>query len=139
VTCVDGRWYHHCHEFVRTLLEDGTPIDIVAVPGGIEPLALMDLDPKDFNFLRRRLQAVIDAHGTQRIVAIAHQDCAWYQGRTLEGARGDARDQQVDDLRRATAVLQEMVPGVTVDMYYAKLNGTSPPQVVFESVPNGPA
>ena len=67
ITCVDGRWYPHFQEFARVHLNAGPRTDFVAVPGGIEPLTLMDLVPKDFNFLRRRLESLVEAHGTRRI------------------------------------------------------------------------
>jgi hypothetical protein len=65
ITCVDGRWYSHFQEFARTHLGAGPRTDFVAVPGGIEPLTLVDLMPKDFNFFRRRLEALVESHGTR--------------------------------------------------------------------------
>ena len=55
ITCVDGRWYHHFQEFARVYLKAGTRTDFLAVPGGIEPMTLFDLVPKDFIFFRRRV------------------------------------------------------------------------------------
>src|SRR3972149_6473302 len=76
ISCVDGRWRAQIQEFTVNFLKMDLHADFLAVPGGIEPLTLFDLVPKDFNFLRRRLESVIEAHGTTRIVAIAHQECA---------------------------------------------------------------
>ena len=101
---------HHFQEFARTHLKAGPRTDFVAVPGGIEPLTLFDLMPKDFNFFRRRLEALVEAHGTRRIVAIAHQDCAWYKARKLGPITIDLRERQIGDLRRASAQLREMFP-----------------------------
>src|SRR6185503_21210320 len=95
ITCVDGRWFHHFQEFARVHLKAGTRTDFLAVPGGIEPLTLGDHVPKDFNFFRRRLEKLVQAHGTERIVAIAHQDCAWYRTRYPDGAKVDLRERQV--------------------------------------------
>jgi hypothetical protein len=134
ITCVDGRWYHHFQEFARVQLNAGPRTDYLAVPGGIEPLTLIDLVPKDFNFFRRRLESLVEAHGTRRIVAIAHQDCAWYRARKLGPVALDFKDQQVKDLRRAAARLREMFPGVTVETYFARLGGTTPETVVFDVV-----
>jgi carbonic anhydrase-like protein len=134
VTCVDGRWYPHFQEFAHTHLGAGPRTDFVAVPGGIEPLTLVDLVPKDFNFFRRRLEALVESHGTRRIVAIAHQDCAWYKARKLGPIAVDLRDQQIKDLRRAAARLREMFPGVTVETYFARLGQTQPESVVFDAV-----
>jgi hypothetical protein len=134
ITCVDGRWYHHFQEFARDYLKAGHRTDFVAVPGGIEPLTLADLMPKDFNFFRRRLEGLIASHGTKRIVAIAHQDCAWYQSRRLGPMTLDIRARQIADLRRAASRLREMFDGVAVEVYFARKTGMTPEKVVFEAV-----
>ena len=134
ITCVDGRWYPHFQEFARVHLNAGLRTDFVAVPGGIEPLTLVDLVPKDFNFLRRRIESLVEAHGTRRIVAVAHQDCAWYRARKIGPITIDFRERQIADLRRAASKLREMFAGITVETYFARLSGTSPERVVFDIV-----
>jgi hypothetical protein len=134
ITCVDGRWYPHFQEFARVHLNAGPRTDFVAVPGGIEPLTLVDLVPKDFNFLRRRLESLVEAHGTRRIVAVAHQDCAWYRVRKIGPITIDLRARQIADLRRAASKLRELFTGVTVETYFARLSGTTPEHVVFDVV-----
>lgn len=134
ITCVDGRWYHHFQEFARLHLNAGPRTDYVCVPGGIEPLTLFDLIPKDFSFLRRRIEALVEAHGSRRIVAIAHEDCAWYKTRKIGPIKIDLRDRQISDLRRAAARLRSMFPGVEVSTYFARLAHSSPERVVFEQI-----
>jgi hypothetical protein len=134
ITCVDGRWYHHFQEFARVHLGAGTRTDFLAVPGGIEPLSLFDLVPKDFNFFRRRLEGLVEAHGTRRIVAIAHQDCAWYKSRKIGPLKLDLRERQVSDLRRAAKLLREYFPDMLVETYFARLSGSDPQRVLFEAV-----
>ena len=134
ITCVDGRWYQHFQEFARDYLKAGPRTDYLAVPGGIEPMTLFDLMPKDFNFFRRRLEALVESHGTHRIVAIAHQDCAWYRARKIGPLKIDLRDRQISDLRRAAKHLREMFEGVQVETYFARLAGTQPERVVFDAV-----
>jgi hypothetical protein len=134
ISCVDGRWRHHVQDFAQHYLKADAHADVLAVPGGIEPLTLFDLVPKDFNFLRRRLEALVRAHGTHRIVAIAHQDCAWYRERKLGPFKLDLKEQQLVDLKRAAARLRELFPGMAVETYFARLNGSSPASVVFDAV-----
>jgi hypothetical protein len=135
ITCVDGRWYHHFQEFARVYLKAGARTDFLAVPGGIEPLTLFDLVPKDFNFFRRRMEALVSDHRTERIVAIAHEDCAWYKARKIGGTFAiDLKSRQLADLRRAGARLREMFAGVSVETYFAKHNPADANKVVFESV-----
>jgi len=130
ITCVDGRWFRHFQEFAREHLKAGPLTDFMAVPGGIEPMTLSDAVPKDFNFFRRRIERLVESHGTRRIVAIAHQDCAWYRGR----ATSDVRERQIADLRRGAARLREMFDPAVVETYFARLSGTSPEKVIFETV-----
>jgi hypothetical protein len=134
LSCVDGRWRQHFQNFAIQRLGAGPNSDFMAVPGGIEPLTLSDRVPKDFSFFRRRLEALVEDHGTRRIVAIAHQDCAWYRARKRGPLQSDPRGRQLDDLRRAGAILQQMFPGVGVETYYARLSQTEPPRVLFEAV-----
>lgn len=134
ITCVDGRWYHHFQEFARVYLKAGTRTDFLAVPGGIEPMTLFDLVPKDFNFFRRRIESLVEAHGTQRIVAIAHQDCAWYRTRKIGPITIDMRARQLTDLRRSADRLRKMFEGVTVETYYARLSTIDSKKVVFDRV-----
>jgi hypothetical protein len=131
---VDGGWYRHFQELAREHLKAGHRTDFIAVPGGIEPMTLFDLVPKDFNFFRRRIEALVASHGTSRIVAIAHQDCAWYTARKIGPFRIDLRDRQIADLRTSAARLREMFDGVTVETYFARLTGEAPDKVVFERV-----
>lgn len=133
ITCVDGRWYHHFQEFARVHLGAGDRTDFLAVPGGIEPMTLSDLVPKDFNFFRRRLEGLVEAHGTHRIVAIAHQDCAWYMARRPGRLTSDVRARQIADLRSAAARLRRMFADVVVETFFARLTGT-PERVVFDVV-----
>ena len=134
ISCVDGRWFHHFQEFARVHLDAGDRTDFLAVPGGIEPMTLFDLVPKDFNFFRRRVEALVEAHGTRRIVAIAHQDCAWYRTRKIGPITIDLKERQISDLRRAAERLRLMFADDTVvEAYFARLSGT-PPRVVFDAV-----
>jgi hypothetical protein len=131
---VDGRWRQHFQDFAIHHLAAGPNADFMAVPGGIEPLTLFDVVPKDFNFFRRRLEALVADHGTRRIVAIAHQDCAWYRVRELGSFQIDLRGRQITDLKRAAARLREMFPAVGVETYYARLSDTVPQAVLFDSI-----
>ena len=134
ISCVDGRWRAQIQEFTVNHLKADLHADFLAVPGGIEPLTLVDLVPKDFNFFRRRLESLVEGHGTKRIVAIAHQDCSWYKARKLFSLKLDLRERQIADLRKVAARLREMLPEVTVETYYARLEGKGSERVVFEAV-----
>ena len=134
ISCVDGRWRSQIQDFTVNYLKADLHADFLAVPGGIEPLTLFDLVPKDFNFLRRRLESLVAAHGTKRIVAIAHQDCSWYKEHKLFPFKLDLRERQLTDLKRVAMRLRETFPDLTVETYFARLTGKDPERVVFEPV-----
>jgi len=134
ICCVDGRWFEHFREFARACAGAGDRTDMMAVPGGAEPLTLLDLLPKDFNFFRRRIEALVLAHGTRKIVAIGHQDCAWYKSRRLGPVTLNLEALQIADLRRAARRLRELAPGVAVETYFARLAGPDSSRVVFDRV-----
>ena len=134
ISCVDGRWFRHFEEFARVQLKAGARTDYLAVPGGIEPMTLFDLVPKDFNFFRRRIEGLVAAHGTKRIVAIAHQDCAWYKESKVPSVKLNLPERQISDLRRVAVRLRETFPDVRVETYFARLEGKDPERVVIEAV-----
>ena len=118
----------------HVLREDLEVLQLMAGAAGIEPLTLVDFVPKDFNFFRRRLESLVESHGTRRIVAIAHQDCAWYKAHRIGPLTIDLRGRQIRDLRRASARLRQMFGDIVVETYYARLAGTTPERVVFEKI-----
>src|SRR5262245_16398562 len=134
ICCVDGRWFAQMEEFARERLGTGSRTDFLCVPGGIEPLTLMDMVPKDFNFVRRRMEALVAAHGTKRIIAIAHQDCAWYKQHKIGSFKLDLRERQLTDLRCAARHLKDLFPGSSVETYFARLTQSEPRRVVFDVV-----
>jgi Putative carbonic anhydrase len=136
ISCVDGRWRPYIQEFLSSFIGISPHTDFMAVPGGIEPLTLVDLIPKDFNFFRRRIEALVDAHGTRRIICIAHQDCAWYQDRKIGPVTVDLQSRQLRDLRRASAWMREAFPNVRVETYFARraAGPEGAERVVFEAV-----
>jgi hypothetical protein len=134
ISCVDGRWRAQIQEFTVNCLKADLHTDFLAVPGGMEPLTLFDLVPKDFNFFRRRLESLVEAHGTKRIVAIAHQDCSWYKERKLFSFKIEMRQRQIADLTRVAVRLREILPDIKVETCFARLEGRDPERVIFECV-----
>lgn len=136
ISCVDGRWRPYIQEFLADGLKISPHTDFMAVPGGVEPLTLVDLIPKDFNFFRRRIESLIAAHGTRRIVCIGHQDCAWYAERKLGPITLDLQARQLRDLRRASGWMREAFPNVKVETYFARRLAVpgGPEKIVFEAV-----
>jgi len=136
ISCVDGRWRPYIQEFLAKGLGVSPHTDFMAVPGGVEPLTLVDLIPKDFNFFRRRIESLVAGHGTRRIVCIAHQDCSWYAERKIGPVTIDLQGRQLGDLRRAAAWMRETFPTIRVETFFARRIAVpgGPDKVVFEAV-----
>jgi hypothetical protein len=133
IACADGRWRDHIEDFAANALKIDAAYDLLMVPGGAEPLALADLIPKDFNFLRRRLDMLVRSHGIRRIIIIAHENCGWYRERKIGPLTLDLKARQLADLRQARARMEEWFGDAAIETYYARVDGT-PPRATFEAV-----
>jgi len=133
IACADGRWRDHIEDFAANGLKTGPAYDLLMIPGGVEPLALADLIPKDFNFLRRRLDMLVRSHGIRRIVLIAHENCGWYRERKLGPVTVDLKTRQLADLRRARTLIHDWFGEASIETYFARVDG-SPPRAMFEPV-----
>jgi hypothetical protein len=135
IACSDGRWRSQTLDFVTNELRLDPHFHMVEVPGGVEPLTLLDLVPKDFNFLRRRVDMLVQLHRIRRIILIAHEECGWYRQRKIGPIGADIKSRQIADLRHVRARARDLFGDVAVETYYARLErdgGSS--HVVFETI-----
>jgi hypothetical protein len=127
VYCSDGRLGEHFDDF----LQNGLRLpryDRVALPGG--PAMLLDHGPSepDAPAAWEALGFLIDVHGLERILLVAHEGCAFYSHRLgVPSDHMEARQRQ--DLARAAARIQEMVPQLHIDAYFARISGN---RIIFE-------
>ena len=98
IYCSDGRFGEQCDDLLQQGL--GLPrYDRLAVPGGPACLAGHFATYHEGDALHAQLEFLIDTHGLQRIVLIAHQDCAYYTAR-LEVSPLGLAEQQLEDLAK---------------------------------------
>ena len=125
ITCGDARYLPHTLKF----LEDDLKLpdfQIMAVPGGIQWLALPDILPKHEKVARWAIEFMVAAKGITRIVCIAHADCGAYQdSRALSTlahlATGKTVAQhQVEQLRSVGRSLADSLK-VAVELYFASV------------------
>ena len=125
ITCGDARFLPHTLKFLSDDLKLG-PYQIMAVPGGIQWLALPDILPKHEKVARLAIEYMVAAKGISRIVCIAHSDCGAYQdNRALSTlaqlATGRSTSQhQVDQLKKVGRTLTQSL-GVAVQLYFASI------------------
>jgi hypothetical protein len=100
--------------------------DLIAVPGGMQWLALPDLLPKHHRVTRWAVEYLVRKHQVKRVIGIAHQGCSAYEDESTLGslarlATGKSTDEhQCEHLLRVGRGLQADF-GVAVELYYASL------------------
>jgi hypothetical protein len=144
IHCSDPRFQRAFAEFVRTDLGlgEGEYIPLV-ISGGVaslsEPLKL----PKEFKFMKERIELFLDRFDSiKRIILINHEDCRHYDelksllGRLFLQRVQSIGEKQMNDLKTvAKMLLGFTVPGLEVELYYARLCQGDKQSIVFEKVP----
>lgn len=129
IYCSDGRIGEHFDEFLQNGL--GLPrYDRVALPGGPACLAGHPQAHLEEQGVVDELHFLVEVHGLNRIVLIAHQSCAFY------GTRLALKDRRLElvqraDLVRSAAVVARVTGLKAIEAYFARLNDG---RVVFEPV-----
>ncbi len=143
VHCSDPRFQRAFAEFVRTDLglEEGEYIPLV-ISGGVaslsEPLKL----PKEFKFMKERIELFLERFDSiKRIILINHEDCRHYDelksllGRLFLQRVQSIGEKQTNDLKSvAKMLLGYALPGLQVELYYARLCPGDKQSIVFEKV-----
>lgn len=118
VHCSDPRYQPHFQDFLRRELGLAR-YALLAIPGGVQTLTLVDYLPKFAWAGWRWLKFLDNLSSPHRVILITHDDCRWYVDNRFASA--DARNTQIADLRRIrNAVLERFGPR-QVDLYYATL------------------
>jgi hypothetical protein len=135
IACSSSRFLPHTEEF----LEEGLNLaeyDLLAVPGGIQWLALPDLLPKHNKVARWVTEYLIKKHDLARVVCIAHEDCSAYEDDSVLGSLAhlatgkSTTEHQIEQLLKVGRDIREEYQ-VKVDLFYASVaNGV----VVFRAV-----
>jgi len=132
VYCSDGRYGEQCDDFLHNAL--GLPrYDRLAVPGGPACLARHFKLYREEEGVIEQLKFLIAAHGVDRVVLIAHQECAFYLQR-LGVSPLQLESQQREDIRKAVMRVHTFGPSLRVDAYFARRNQG---RVWFENIEIG--
>ena len=124
VHCSDPRYQPHFQDF----LHGGLKLDryaLIAVPGGPQCLVLAGHLPKFSWAGWRWMKFMKNIAKPARIILIAHDDCRWYIENRYVPHASEAREHQIKDLRQARAELGERFGKVSIELFYATLDGDS--------------
>ena len=100
----------------------------LVVGGGAGVLAHPERLPKEFRFLRERLEFYRNAMPTlRRLVLINHDDCLYYRAlkRRVLGAAAPGEQRAHDELGLVRSVLERTLPGLGLglELYFARIQG----------------
>jgi hypothetical protein len=130
VHCSDARFQPHFQEFLRQKLG----LDhyaLISVPGGPQFLTLAEYLPK-FSWVGWRwMKFLMDRTRPRRVILIGHQDCHWYMDGRFFHQHQRVGDQQLADLRHVRDGIRERFGNLTVEAYFARLDGE---HAIFETV-----
>lgn len=130
VYCSDGRFGEHFDDFLHNALKLPR-YDRLAVPGGAACIAGHLLCHREEEGVTEQLRFLIKVHGIERVVLIAHQDCAFYTER-LRISSSKLATQQWEDMAAAVCRVHSFAPDLKVDTFFArkKEDGT----ILFETM-----
>jgi len=144
IHCSDPRFQTAFHEFIEHELGLGEGMTIpIVVGGGAGVLGHPEQLPKEFKFLRERIEQYRKIFPTvHRIILINHEDCRYYEGlRTrvlsLLGSRFNlARHFEREDLSLVSKAFQLFLShlGYSVEFYYARFADPEHTKIEIEKV-----
>jgi len=116
VACPDPRFREARGEFIaeRYGLRRYDPL---ILPGGPQSV-LTSADY--FQVVRDMIQLLDNAHGFERIIGISHHDCRAYKEAFPDITEAERRTRQIADLREFVTVMHELVPVVSVEVYFSE-------------------
>ncbi|MHB8971655.1 MAG: carbonic anhydrase [Pirellulaceae bacterium] len=118
VYCSDGRFGDQCDELLHLGLQLPR-YDRLALPGG--PACLASTFPvyHEEQAVIQHLRFFVKVHRLERVILIAHQDCAFYtEGLHISPEQLEA--QQREDLRRSGKRIVSLFEHVAVEAYFAR-------------------
>ena len=139
IICSSSRFLSQTAEFLSKGLHMPA-YDLVAIPGGIQWLALPDLLPKHNTVARWMTKYLIRRHRLARVVCVAHEGCGAYEDESVIGALAhlatgkSTSEHQIQQLLKVGRELTEMFQ-VSVELYYASVADDA---IVFRKVEEPP-
>ena len=133
VCCSDGRFHGPIVDFVDHEVSDRA--DLLALPGGpavVDPWNSSFDEARVFHAALGLFEAHHDLHEAW---LLAHERCSYYRLRHPTATPFELEARQLEDLRRAAAILRERAPRLDVRLVYVRVRGD---RVVFTDVAAAP-
>jgi len=127
IACSSNVFLPYTQEFLEKHLGLGPgQYDLLAVPGGPQFLLLTEYLPKFAWVGHRWVKFLVERHRLKRVIAIAHEDCAWYGAEQFvpqflqKFAESSLKERQREDLREIVQALRALGLPITIEAYYAE-------------------
>ncbi|MFA5878267.1 MAG: hypothetical protein WC845_02785 [Candidatus Staskawiczbacteria bacterium] len=140
IHCSDPRFQTAFREFIETELglSDGQYIPFV-IAGGAGVLSRPEALPKEFRFMRERLELFREHFKSiRRVILINHEDCAYYHSLCEKSwaLRTLAHLLPRDDMKLIAQVFHRLLShlGMQVELYHAKFSDDERTRIVFERI-----
>ncbi len=130
VYCSDGRFGEQCDDLLQNSLQLPR-YDRLAVPGGAACLASHFATYREEEAVIGQLRFLIEVHGLERVVLIAHENCAFYSER-LRVSPLQIETQQREDMKKAVRRVHALSHTLRVDSFFARKHWTG--TIHFERV-----
>ena len=130
VYCSDGRFGEHFDDLLHNSLHLPR-YDRLAVPGGAACLASHFATYREAEGVVEQLRFLVSVHGLERVVLIAHEDCAFYTER-LHVSPLQLESQQKMDMKKAVERVRSLSQSLIVTAFFARKHRKG--KIRFESV-----
>jgi hypothetical protein len=105
--------------------------DRIALPGGAACLASHFVAYREEEGAAEQVRFLVEVHQLERIVLIAHENCAFYTHR-LNISSLQLKSQQLEDLRKAASRVRLLGRHLQIEAYFARLDRKN--MISFERV-----
>jgi hypothetical protein len=118
VYCSDGRFGEQFDDLIQNALQLPR-YDRLAVPGGSACLARHFKTYREDEGVFEQLRFLINVHGLEQVVLIAHENCAFYSER-LQISPLQLESQQREDIRKAGERVRSLSRTLAVRAFFAR-------------------
>lgn len=130
VYCSDGRFGEQFDDLLQNALQLPR-YDRLAVPGGAACLARHFVTYREEQVVFGQLRFLVNVHGLERVVLIAHENCAFYSER-LKVSPLQLETQQRRDMEKAVGRVRSLSRMLSVSAFFARKHRKG--VIRFESV-----
>lgn len=120
VYCSDGRFGEQFDDLLQNQLQLPR-YDRLAIPGGAACLARHFVTHREEQGVLEQLKFLVNTHGLERVVLIAHENCAFYTQR-LRISPLQLERQQRNDMKKAVQRVRGISRLLQIDAFFARIN-----------------